>query len=142
MAFRPTRITDYLIHRQFQIQLFLQCQVSAVAKAVNATAAPISLARHDGAHLGFGVADQLAADIKCDVVELSGICEGGFVLVRDRGSRVSAYSRATSQAKHDGISHIKFNLSDQLAIDIELSMPRGPFALENFRFACDFKLEA
>ena len=44
----------------------------------------ILLPRHNRAHLGFGVEDQLAADINGDMIELASVGEGSIVIVGHR----------------------------------------------------------
>ena len=100
------------------------------------------LPRHNHPHLGFGIVDQVAAQIESDVVDRASEFEGRLVEMRHRRAGVCAYSKTAGEAQAERRRVRELSLPDQLAIDVKLGRSRRAFAVGDVRRPGDLELEA
>ena len=101
------------------------------------------LTRHNLAHLGFAIFDQLAADLHRYGVDRAGEFEGRFVLWGNRGTTVhTAFQRPTRHTKDQWRGIGEISLTNQLSIKVELGTTGYTFASVDIRLTRDLELKA
>src|SRR5262245_61995189 len=88
------------------------------------------------AQFGLMVPDQLAAYIHGYVVNLTGEWERRLVLRCHRRAHVGAAVDGAEQSDAERIGQRDVALSDLLAIDVEVALARGAFAVSDVGFVC------
>src|SRR6185312_15981668 len=99
-----------------------------------------SLAGHVHAQFGFGVLDQLSADVHRDAVDGAGELERAGVVVGDRGAGVSAAGkRARIERERGGDG--RFRVPGEGAVDVELELAGRALAVLHVRLPGRLELE-
>ena len=99
------------------------------------------LARHNLAHFGFAIFDDITTDIEGHAVDRTGEFEGGLVVESHGRTGISTDDETTTQSHGQRGGMRDIGLPDQLTIDIKLSAAGCALAIGDIRWASNFELE-